>query len=377
MAFQEKTDSAKLCQLEHEMTKTNQQSIIVEEEEPLPISKITTKCNPGIILGPKAVRNEKVFGIIHELLARWKAFRYAVIEMKNIPRFAGLVAKLFRKTDLQHTYLIYLPPITKPITEYSTSICIFYQPRILSQKCNMKYTHRTMDVGAAAEAFQVIRNNPIIWSDILIHTGGFHFMLMFFSVIGSYLKGSGFEEVIFQAKLYASGCIKGIMNEKDHNRCWLIHEAFAQAVERLFAEEHSETLPPEKINVSICGISQCLNDKEIKEYISATQSSYEKFQLGKFGYTGQYWMAYVGLVDLFQKFHYAIACNDFDLRLAVWEELLPFCYHVHYACYGTYYLNHMKKLEEIHLGARKKIEEYGLSVCRNDFSIRQAANLAG
>ena len=86
---------------------------------------------------------------------------------------------------------------------------------------------------------------------------------------------------------------------------------------QLFAEEHSETLPPEKINVSICGNSQYLNDKEIKEYISATQSSYEKFQLGKFGYTAQYLMAYVGLVDLSQKFYYAIACNDFDLRLAV------------------------------------------------------------
>ena len=91
-------------------------------------------------------------------------------------------------------------------------------------------------------------------------------------------------------------------------------------------------------------------------------------------------MTYVGLVDLFQKFHYAIACNDFDLRLAVWEELFPFCFvfnNVHYACYGTYYVNQMEKLEETHLGARKKIEEYGLSVCRNDFSMRQAVDLAG
>ena len=37
----------------------------------------------------------------------------------------------------------------------------------------------------------------------------------------------------------------------------------------------------------------------------------------------------------------------------------------------------MKKLEETHLGARKKIEEYGLSVCRNDLSMRQAMDLAG
>ena len=87
----------------------------MEEGEPLPISKINPKCNPVIMLGPKAVRNENVFNIIDELLALWKAFRYAGIEKKNIPRFAGLVAKLFGRTDLQRIYLTYPPPITKPM----------------------------------------------------------------------------------------------------------------------------------------------------------------------------------------------------------------------------------------------------------------------
>ena len=64
------------------MAKTNRQSLIVEEEEPLPISKITPKCNPGVILGPIAVRNENVFNIIDELLALWKAFRYAGVKRK-------------------------------------------------------------------------------------------------------------------------------------------------------------------------------------------------------------------------------------------------------------------------------------------------------
>ena len=68
-----------------------------------------------------------------------------------------------------------------------------------------------MDVGAAMKAFQLIWNYPITRSGILIHPGDFHCMLMFFSVIGSYLRGSGFEEIIFQVKLSTSGCIKGVM----------------------------------------------------------------------------------------------------------------------------------------------------------------------
>ena len=101
------------------------------------------------------------------------------------------------------------------------------------------------------------------------------------------------------------------MNGKHYNRCRLIQEAFAQAVEQLFANEYLETLSPEKINSSICDILQCLNDKEVKEYISRIQSSYEKSQQGEFGYTGQYWTTYVGLLDLLHKFHYAIAPTMF------------------------------------------------------------------
>ena len=199
MVFQKKTDSTKLCQLEHEMTKTNRRSLIVEEEEALPIFQINTKCNPGIMLGPKAVRNENVFDIIDELLALWKAFRYAGIEIQNsIPRFAGLVANYSEKTDLQRTYLTYLPPITKPVTEYSTIIEKFYQSRILSQKCNMKYAHITMDVGVATKAFQVIWNNPIIWSDILIHPGEFHCMLMFFRSLEVILKVVALRKSFFK-----------------------------------------------------------------------------------------------------------------------------------------------------------------------------------
>ena len=75
-------------------------------------------------------------------------------------------------------------------------------------------------------------------------------MLMFFSVAGNYLKGSGFEEIILQAKLCTSKRAKVVTNEKLYNRRWLIHEVFGQAVEQLFTEEYLET-SSEKVNVSI------------------------------------------------------------------------------------------------------------------------------
>ena len=118
----------------------------------------------------------------------------------------------------------------------------------------------------------------------------------------------------------------------------------------------------------------------MKKSKSEQGKSQEKSQQGEFGYNGEYWMTYVGLVDLVLKFHYAISRNDFDLRLTVWEEMLPFCFvfnNVHYARYGTYYVNQMKRLEETHPGATSEIKGYGLSEHRNDFGMRQAVDLAG
>ena len=77
------------------------------------------------MLGQKADGNKNAFNVIDELLALWKAFWYVGIEKKNIPCFAGLVAKLLGGTDVQCTYLTYPSPISKPITDCSTIIKVF------------------------------------------------------------------------------------------------------------------------------------------------------------------------------------------------------------------------------------------------------------
>ena len=72
--------------------------------------------------------------------------------------------------------------------------------------------------------------------------------------------------------------------------------------------------------------------------------------------------------------------HNYDLRLAVWEEMLPFCFvfnKAHYARYGSYYINQLKYLQNAHPGAKEDIQEYGLSVRRNSYGIGQAVDLAG
>ena len=61
-------------------------------------------------------------------------------------------------------------------------------------------------------------------------------MMEFFSTIRKFVAGSGLGEVVYQAGLCTSGGIKGVFSCKHHNKSWIAHESFAEAIDRLFCE---------------------------------------------------------------------------------------------------------------------------------------------
>ncbi len=132
---------------------------------------------------------------------------------------------------------------------------------------------------------------------------------------------------------------------KHYNRCWLVHEAFSEALERLFIEQYMPTIP-EKIKdfaqslpqvTSHAILSQLLSDDIVKDYVNQYRTQRAKCLNGEFRKT-----TVLGnvqeLIDRQQKLHYAINTNDFDLRILTLKESLPLCLatnRVHYALYGT------------------------------------------
>jgi hypothetical protein len=282
--------------------------------------------------------------------------------------------------------MTYLPPISSPITEYSTIIEMFHQSRQLAKLSNMSYTHITLDAGAAIKAFHVVWNNPAAWSDIIIHLGDFHAMMTFFAVIGRFVESSGFEDVLFQAGLCSSGSITGVMSGKHYNRCWLVHEAFSEALERLFVEQYLPTMPKKVEECAQSNLAQAtsltniLNDDTVKEYVDQCQIQKTKCLNGEFGKTPQFWAKYMELVDRQQKLHFSVNTNDYYLRMLIWKESLPLCFatnRVHYARYGTYYVSGLECIDSTHPGARQEIEDLGLSVRRNQLGIGQSIDMAG
>ena len=66
-----------------------------------------------------------------------------------------------------------------------------------------------------------------------------------FAVLGMLIEGSGFEDITFQSGISTTGSLNGVITGTHYNRCWKIHQHFAEALERLlskrFCKENSVT----------------------------------------------------------------------------------------------------------------------------------------
>ncbi len=323
--------------------------------------------------------------LCEKLLLTWKSVRYLNSSNQRNPRFVGWIVYKFQRAHSEATKMTYLPPILTPITEYATIIEMFHVSRQLAKQSNMAYTHITLDVGAAIKAFHVVWNNPQAWSDIFIHLGDFHAMMAFFGVIGKYVAGSGFEDILFQTSLCSSGSITGVLSGKHYNRCWTVHEAFSEALERLFLERFMSDMPDSikeysKSPPEVSGVPPIIHEDDVKEYLTQYQSKILRCLNGDFGRTPQYLAQYMILVDRQRMLHYSVNSNDYDLRISRWNTSLPLCFatnRVHYARYGTYYLQSLEHIDSTHPGAKEEIKSVGLSVWRNKLRIGQSIDLAG
>ena len=119
-----------------------------------------------------------------------------------------------------------------------------------------------MDGGSAIKAYQVVWNDADYWNSIIIHLGDFHDMMTFFGIIGTFISGSGFVEIVYQSGLCTSGSINMLLSGKHYNRCWYVQEIINDTLERYFIRQYLQDSKQ-----LICNL-QCLKGTDsMKEHI--------------------------------------------------------------------------------------------------------------
>ena len=71
----------------------------------------------------------------------------------------------------------------------------------------MKYTHITVNVGAAEKYYKAICINPDDFKDFILYLRDFHDFMHF-------LSNSRFEEILYQARMCSVGAIRPVLSSK-------------------------------------------------------------------------------------------------------------------------------------------------------------------
>ena len=63
--------------------------------------------------------------------------------------------------------------------------------------------------------------------------------------------------------------------------------------------------------------------------------------------------------------HTTVQENDFNMRILAWKKMLPLYFYfnkMNYACYGDYYLQHLRHIETLNPGMKELLMAKGMSV---------------
>eukprot|EP00745_Piridium_sociabile_P026705 TRINITY_DN42673_c0_g1_i18.p1 TRINITY_DN42673_c0_g1~~TRINITY_DN42673_c0_g1_i18.p1 ORF type:complete len:760 (+),score=189.88 TRINITY_DN42673_c0_g1_i18:236-2515(+) len=236
-----------------------------------------------------------------------------------------------------------------------------------------------------------------IFANVIIRLGVFHLTCAFMSALGKSLRCSGFEDIIIESGICASGSINQVISGKNYNRALRVHKRVLEAMERLLLqafETESEPFDNETRAILLTlakdpsdeMLSMALQNDKCKELLSRLSHFRERVRMGELGKTPQFWLTYMDRVRNMLELQRATKENDLPLHLASLQNMckLFFSYdHPNYARYTAVYLQTILNLPTSHPGAENLLREKGFSVNRSavpgsrtavDITIEQTIN---
>ena len=164
-----------------------------------------------------------------------------------------------------------------------------------------------------------------------------------FTILGTLVKGSGFEDVVFQAGVCSTGSLNGVLSGSHYNRCWTVHSVIGEAVERLCLELFLKqgNAFPGPVQMRYEDLPTCLelltNESEITAFIDKYKQFKVRIRNGEHGKTAQFWLVYyLDVLSNITQIHHAVQTNDFGLRHDGLKKILPFCFVLNKQNYARY-----------------------------------------
>ena len=314
----------------------------------------------------------------------------------TVPDWNGWISMTTASDDTRQSTVGYMRPILHPLTDYATVQECLTKSMQVSKRLDQPFTFITFDYAAARMAYDIVWEKPTLYSNVLVHMGAFHTMCSYMGSLGKMMNGSGFEEILIEAGVCASGSINQVINGSHYNRAMRVHQHMADAIERLLLDRFFTDTPfdlsqlPELVSLaeepSFNRMVEVMNSTSCSEFMENYSSFQNDVRGGRHGKTAQFWISYYDCVWVLLHFVESIKENDLQLYLQTLRQLCGLMFsadHLNYARYLPAYFTHLKAVTSTNPEAHQLLNKYGISVsrsavpgCRNaiDMTIEQTIN---
>jgi len=299
----------------------------------------------------------------------------------TVPEWSGWLSK----TCEQQNHVIpsrigYMKPILHPITDCATvKECLAISMEV-THNLSQEFTLVTMDLAAAKLAYDLVWADTQLYEKVVVNLGPFHTMCSYMGSLGKMMSGSGFEDIVVEAGLCASGSIEHVMSGKHYNRSMRVHQLMLDALERMLLRTFQDNVQLSEGSDSLSAAVVLASEPSAENLHAAAESencktflkAYENFKAsvrqGAFGKTAQFWLQYCDSVWTLLMFLRAVKENDLDLFVKCMRKMCGLLFSADHLNYGKYlpvYYTQLCNLQKSHPGAEKLIRDCGFSVARS------------
>jgi len=94
-----------------------------------------------------------------------------------------------------------------------------------------------MVLAASKIAFNIVWSDIAKYNKVIINLGPFHVICSYLNTRGKMVSASGFEDIVIESNICASGSIHQVLSGKHFNSATRVHQLVLSALEQLLIDE--------------------------------------------------------------------------------------------------------------------------------------------
>ena len=238
---------------------------------------------------------------------------------QEVPCIGGFISST-GAVPPKKTTLDYYQPIHQPITKDETVAELLKRSEEATDEVGQPYVFNTFDLGVCMKALPLIWKFPEKYRKHIVIPGPFHTKMNYIGMLTKKkAAGSGYKEILLEAGLVTSGCLKSVISGKAFSKALFNLKATIEALERLlfevFTEETNIEIRPDALLNVIRRLTRqeldiALQDESTANLIQTYQEFQSKVRCGYLGKTGIFWISFMDDAKLVFLLTFAVKTNN-------------------------------------------------------------------